>query len=77
MDEQEPRIRPNGLPEDTRPFVAPCRHIEPLAPLRWLKKGWQDFRAAPVPSLVYGLVMVAMLSLPRPGGSATWGCTWR
>ena len=60
MDEQEPRIRPNGLPEDTRPFVAPCRHIEPLAPVRWLKKGWRDFRAAPVPSLVYGLVMVAM-----------------
>jgi uncharacterized membrane protein len=30
------------------------------APLRWLRKGWADLRAAPVPSLFYGLVLALM-----------------
>ncbi|MED5431716.1 MAG: DUF2189 domain-containing protein [Pseudomonadota bacterium] len=46
--------------EDARPFVAPCVTIEPLAPLRWLRAGWQDFRAAPGASLIYGLIMVSL-----------------
>lgn len=40
--------------EDTRPFVAPCRELDREAPWKWLKAGWQDFRAAPVISLAWG-----------------------
>lgn len=60
MDEKTPRTKANGLPEDTRPFVAPCRSIQTTAPLRWLRKGWRDFRAAPRVSLIYGLIMLAL-----------------
>ncbi|HID48484.1 MAG TPA: DUF2189 domain-containing protein [Chromatiales bacterium] len=42
------------------PFVAPCRRLEPRAPLRWLSRGWQDFRRTPRQSLGYGLVMVLL-----------------
>lgn len=44
-------------PEDTRPFVAPCREVGFDAPLRWLKLGWADFRNIPRLSFGYGLVM--------------------
>jgi len=40
---------------DELPFVAPLRVIAANAPLRWLRLGWQDFRAAPVVSIAYGL----------------------
>lgn len=30
------------------------RPLTLLAPLRWLRLGWQDFRRAPLPSLAYG-----------------------
>ena len=45
------------MPEQTidpKPFVAPCRELDSGAPLRWLKSGWQDFRAAPGLSLAWG-----------------------
>ena len=45
------------MPEHTaepKPFVAPCRELDAGAPLRWLKSGWQDFRAAPGLSLAWG-----------------------
>ena len=51
---------PENNQEDTRPFVAPCRTIAPFAPLRWLAKGWADFRAAPRVSFVYGTLMVLL-----------------
>lgn len=60
MDEKPPRTKANGLPEDTRPFVASCRPIETTAPLRWLRKGWRDFRTAPGVSLIYGLIMLVL-----------------
>lgn len=41
-----------------RPFVAPCRQLAPTAPLRWLKQGFQDFRQAPVLSMVYGALFM-------------------
>ncbi|MDF1724555.1 MAG: DUF2189 domain-containing protein [Alcanivorax sp.] len=59
----------NHQEEDTRPFVAPCHSIAPSAPLRWLRKGWQDFRAAPGPSLIYGFIMVGLSYLIT---AATW-----
>lgn len=72
MDEKPPRTKANGLPEDTRPFVAPCRQIAPSAPLRWLGKGWQDFLAAPRVSLVYGLIML-LLSYLITGAAWVFG----
>lgn len=71
MDEK-PRTKANGLPEDTRPFVAPCRTIDRTAPLRWLRKGWRDFCAAPRVSLIYGLIMV-VLSYLITGAALTFG----
>jgi uncharacterized membrane protein len=41
------------------PFTAPCNKLELNAPIRWLKLGWQDIKQAPVPSLSYGLLLVA------------------
>jgi uncharacterized membrane protein len=40
---------------DPKPFVAPCRDLDPGAPFRWLKAGWKDFRAALGLSLAWGL----------------------
>ena len=39
---------------EPRPFVAPCRELDAGAPLRWLKAGWQDVKAAPGISLAWG-----------------------
>jgi len=47
------------------PFVAPCRILPATAPLGWIRRGWQDFRHAPGPSLAYGAVIVAL----------SWGVT--
>jgi uncharacterized membrane protein len=43
--------------EDIKSFISPSRTLETTAPLRWLKKGWQDFRRAPGHSLSYGIIM--------------------
>lgn len=50
----------NGVPGDEAItlFVAPCRDLVPGAPLRWLRRGWEDFRAAPALSLLFGGVIV-------------------
>ena len=48
------------LPENPRPFVVPCATLEFGAPLRWLRAGWRDVRAAPGLSLVFGVVIVAV-----------------
>ena len=45
------------------PFVAPCRQLAPLAPLRWLVRGWQDFCSAWPQSLSYGIAMAATMAL--------------
>ena len=46
--------------EEPLPFVAPCRDLDHGAPMRWLKSGWQDFRAAPGLSLAWGLFCWAL-----------------
>ena len=38
------------------PLYAPCRQLAVSAPFRWLNKGWQDFRRAPLHSLTYGVI---------------------
>jgi len=48
---------------DTLPFVAPCRKLEFIAPLRWLKLGFNDVKRAPIASLSYGLVMASLIML--------------
>lgn len=50
------------LDRDTMPFVAPCRRISAFAPFRWLALGVSDFRRAPRASLVYGVVMAAVMA---------------
>jgi uncharacterized membrane protein len=41
--------------EAPKPFVAPCRDLDPRSPIVWLKGGWDDFRAAPGLSLAWGV----------------------
>jgi uncharacterized membrane protein len=45
---------------DTLPLVAPCRQLQPLTPLRWLRAGWSDFLRAPGPSLAFGIALVLL-----------------
>ena len=45
-------------PDDVRPFVVPCATLDSAAPLRWLRAGWRDLRAAPGLSMVFGVVIV-------------------
>lgn len=55
----DPSVTPATEPESL-PFVAPCRPLEPSAPLRWLRLGWRDMRAAPAQSLAWGLVVLLL-----------------
>lgn len=45
---------------DELPFVAPCKKLTLLAPLRWLKLGWADIKTAPKQSLTYGSIIVGL-----------------
>lgn len=54
-------LEPNPL--DALPFVAPCAKLDILAPLRWLRHGWRDFRQAWRVSAVYGLAMAAIIAM--------------
>ncbi|MGA7179578.1 MAG: DUF2189 domain-containing protein [Thiobacillaceae bacterium] len=47
-------------PPEEMPFVAPCRTLQPSAPLRWLRLGWADLIRAPRLSLAYGLVLMLL-----------------
>ena len=57
------------------PFVAPCRLIPASAPFRWIALGWHDFRAAPLPSMTYGLV-IALLGLAITTLAWRYGSNW-
>jgi uncharacterized membrane protein len=57
------------------PFMAPCREVTPSAPLRWLAKGWDDFKRAPAPSLGYG-VAIMLLSMIVTGIGIKFGSYW-
>ena len=66
--------KPSAEPE-ALPFVAPCRRLEASAPLRWLREGLADMRAAPRLSLGYGLLTVA-LSWVAAFVAFRWGSYW-
>jgi len=59
MEEQPVTIDQSGT-EVARglPFVAPCRQLDPRAPFRWLRLGWQDLIHAWRPTLSYGFTIV-------------------
>jgi uncharacterized membrane protein len=58
-----------GVNPDELPFVAPCRALAASAPLEWLRLGWRDLRAAPLPSLGYGVLIAAL------GALIAWAAT--
>jgi uncharacterized membrane protein len=51
---------PDQRGEVSLPFVAPCRMLEPLAPLGWVRRGWRDMWSAPRQSLTYGCIVVIL-----------------
>ncbi len=54
---------PTTFDRDAMPFVAPCRTLSPLAPFRWLRLGIADLVRAPRESLIYGVVMAAIIAV--------------
>jgi uncharacterized membrane protein len=47
--------------DDSQASTFPAVRVLPAtAPFGWLAKGWQDFRAHPVPSMFYGACFAAM-----------------
>ena len=52
------------------PFLAPCRHVGPGAPFRWLARGVKDMRSAPRQSLTWGLSVVLLSWVV---GGLAWG----
>ena len=77
MDEASSGEAPSGqgTSPDELPFVAPCRDIDPRAPLRWLRLGWRDLRAAPAISLAYG-AFILLLSALVSWIAWRWGSGW-
>jgi uncharacterized membrane protein len=53
-----PERMPEPPPEHAP--APPVRIVSLTAPVRWLAKGWQDYRAYPLPSLFYGICFAAM-----------------
>ena len=43
-----------------RPDLPSIRQVDTSSPMRWLRKGLDDFKANPIPSLFYGVVFVVM-----------------
>jgi uncharacterized membrane protein len=70
-----PVVDPGNDDPAARPFVAPCRSLDPTAPLRWLRLGWADITAAPALSLGHGAV-VAVLSLVISAIALRAGSYW-
>ena len=75
MTEDASRTEPDLSRRAALPFVAPCRPLAAGAPLRWVSKGWQDFRRAPAQSLGYGFAIV-LLSWIVTGIGLKLGSYW-
>jgi uncharacterized membrane protein len=74
MTHSEYNIDPEADLENL-PFVAPCRTLDPGDPLTWLRKGWQDMKRAPIPSLSIGIT-ITLLSLGLSYLGLTMGGYW-
>jgi uncharacterized membrane protein len=46
-----------------KPFVAPCRDLNPGMPFDWLRAGWADYRKAPGVSVAWGLIVWVLSAL--------------
>ncbi len=57
-----PENDPTAGNRNEMPFVAPCRQLSPLAPLRWVRLGIRDLARAPQQSLVYGLTVAVLIA---------------
>lgn len=44
--------------EEFKPFLAGCHRLSRGAPVSWIKRGWEDYKRAPVSSAIYGLAIV-------------------
>jgi len=53
-------------PEQPKPFVAPCNDLSPAVTVKWLREGWNDYRAAPGLSIGWGVFCMLL----------SWGVTW-
>jgi len=67
LTEQNPPPDAADRMQEIKPFVAPVRDLHPSAPLEWLRKGWQDFRQAPVLSFTWGGACVLIFA------AVAWG----
>lgn len=63
------------IDKNTLPFVAPCNELDTFAAWRWLLRGFDDLRAAPVQSLTYGFFMAALFMLVV-GLAWQYGAAW-
>ncbi len=53
-------ITHGGVPAPSLPYADRVRHVSSDQPFHWLAAGWRDFMTAPVASLTYGLLFVAI-----------------
>ncbi len=60
MTDKPETKNPQPINPDELPFCAPCKRLESLAALNWLKLGWQDLVRAPKQSLAYGAIMLVI-----------------
>src|SRR5690606_31849791 len=61
-DDQPPSGNDPSEDADVRPFAVPCRDVAPSRIAVWLQRGWNDCRAAPALSLLFGIV-IAVISI--------------
>jgi uncharacterized membrane protein len=72
---QDQQTEADPVNRDELPFVAPCRDLEPFAPISWVRQGLADFRKAPVPAMVYGVlstILIAIICVLAWGYGSYW-----
>jgi uncharacterized membrane protein len=56
-------LSPSDTTSDMPQRTFDIPHLDVRQPFEWLRQGWDDLRAAPVVSLIYGLVVAALAFL--------------
>jgi len=62
VTEQSSPSGPENRVDEIKPFVAPARDLDPLAPWHWLRLGWSDFRQTLSLSLAWGFACVLIFA---------------